>query len=83
MALASASMRSVQVKNVPEDVHRVLRRRAAAVGQSQQEYLLALLVEHARHPTLAEAFERINRDSGSGLTLEFAVETIRADRDSR
>jgi plasmid stability protein len=76
-------MRSVQIKNVPDDVHQVLRQRAAKAGQSQQEYLLALLVDHARQPTLAEAFERIDRESGSRLTLEFAVETIRADRDSR
>jgi len=76
-------MATVQIKNVPTEVHRVLRRRAAAAGQSQQEYLLGLLVDHARHPTLAEAFERINRESGSGLTLAFAVETIRADRDAR
>ncbi len=76
-------MRSVQIKNVPDDIHRVLRRRAAIAGKSQQEYLLGLLVEHARQPTLAEVFERINQHSGSTMTLEFAAETIRADRDAR
>ena len=76
-------MRSVQIKNVPDDVHQVLRQRAAKAGQSQQEYLLALLVKSARTPTLDEVFDRIDRDSGSRLTLEFAVESIRADRDSR
>jgi plasmid stability protein len=76
-------MPNVQIKNVPEDVHRVLRARAAKAGQSQQEYLLAVLVDVARTPTLDEVFERIDRDSGSRLTLEFAVETIRADRDAR
>lgn len=76
-------MRSVQIKNVPDDIHQVLRRRAAIAGKSQQEYLLGLLVEHARQPTLAEAFERIDWESGSRVTLQFAVEAIRADRDSR
>jgi len=76
-------MANVQIKNVPEETRRVLRERAAKAGQSQQEYLLALLVDAARTPTLEEIFERIDRDSGSRLTLEFAVEAIRADRDSR
>ena len=33
-------MPGIQVKNVPDDVHAVLRRRGAASGQSLQEYLL-------------------------------------------
>jgi plasmid stability protein len=45
-------MPSVQVKDVPEDVHATLRRRAAVAGQSLQEYLLARLVNEARSPTL-------------------------------
>jgi plasmid stability protein len=76
-------MATVQIKNVPDDVHRVLRQRAAKAGQSQQEYLLALLVDAAQQPTLDEVFDRIEQRSGSGLTLQFAVEAIRADRDSR
>ena len=31
----------MQIKNIPEDVHRVYRRRAAEAGQSLQEYMLA------------------------------------------
>jgi antitoxin FitA len=76
-------MRSVQIKNVPDDVHRVFRQRAAKAGQSQQEYLLALLVDAARKPTLDEIFERIGQRSGGRLSLAFAVEAQRADRDSR
>ncbi len=38
-------MPSIQIKNVPADVHRVLRRRAADEGMSLQEYLLAKLTE--------------------------------------
>jgi plasmid stability protein len=76
-------MRSVQIKNVPDDVHRVLRRRAAVAGKSQQEYLLGLLVDAARKPTLDEIFERIGQRSGGRLSLAFAVEAQRADRDAR
>lgn len=76
-------MATVQIKNVPDDVHRVLRQRAAKAGQSQQEYLLGLLVGHARTPTVTEVLERVGQRSGGRLSLAFAVEAQRADRDSR
>jgi antitoxin FitA len=76
-------MPNVQIKNVPTETHRVLRERAAKAGQSQQEYLLGLLVDAARTPTLEEIFERIDQRTGGDVSLAFAVETIRADRDSR
>jgi hypothetical protein len=77
-------MPSVQIKNVPEDVHRTLRARAAASGQSLQELLLALLVEEARFESPAEVFDRIDREGSGGLMpLADAVALIREDRDSR
>ena len=77
-------MPSVQIKNVPPDVHRVLRERAAAAGQSLQEYLLGLLVEEARHGTLAEVLDRIDREgAGGSMPLDVAVALVREDRDSR
>ena len=76
-------MPSIQVKDVPEDVHAVLRRRAAAAGQSLQEYLLARLREDAETPTIDELFERIEHRTGGRIGFGVAVEAIRADRDSR
>lgn len=76
-------MATVQVKNVPPEVHRVIRRRAATAGQSQQEYLLGLLVDHVRKPTLDEILARVEQRSGGRVTPAFAVEAQRADRDSR
>jgi antitoxin FitA len=73
----------MQIKNVPDDVHRVLRQRAAKAGQSQQEYLLALLVDQARTPTLDEIFERVEQRSGGSISLAFAAAAQRADRDAR
>ena len=55
-------MPSVQIKNVPEQTHAVLRRRAAQANQSLQEYLLARLVEEAldrADKVLVEGRERI------------------------
>lgn len=76
-------MATVQIKNVPTDVHRVLRQRAAKAGQSQQEYLLGLLERHARTPTVAEVLARAGQRSGGRLSVAFAVEAQRADRDGR
>jgi antitoxin FitA len=77
-------MPSIQIKNVPPDVHRILKSRAAEEGMSLQEYLLAKLTEEARQPTPKEFWERVGQRTGGGsLTLKEAVEYIRAERDAR
>jgi antitoxin FitA len=76
-------MPSIQIKNVPPDVHRTLRRRAAEAGMSLQEYLLAELTEQARRPTLEEVLEEAGRQTGGRLSAAEAVRFIREDRDSR
>lgn len=73
-------MPSVQIKNVPPDVHKVLRRRAAAAGQSLQEYLLAELTRQAEAETLEEVLDRAGGRSGGLLGFDFAAESLRADR---
>lgn len=76
-------MPNIQIKNVPADVHRVHRVRAAEAGQSLQEYLLAKLTEDASKPTLEELFREIERDPGGGRApTEDVVGIIRADRES-
>lgn len=76
-------MPSIQIKNVPDEVHAVLRRRAAAAGQSLQEYLLAELTRATRTPTVAEVVERIGHRSGGRLGFRQAEKLVRDDRDSR
>jgi hypothetical protein len=76
-------MPSVQIKNVPVHVHRVLRRRAGQAGQSLQEYLLSRLVEDAGRPTLDEVLRRVGDRSGGSVPLAEAERTIRAERDAK
>lgn len=76
-------MPSIQVKDVPDDVHATLRRRAAAAGKSLQEYLLARLTEDARTPTLEEVLDRASGRAGGRAPLKRAVRAIRAERDAR
>ena len=51
-------MPNIQVKNVPPEVHAVLRERAAKNHQSLQEFILETLIEVASTPTDGEFFER-------------------------
>lgn len=81
--LQNGSMPNIQIKDVPSEVHTVLRLRAALAGQSLQEYLLAQLTQAASQPTLDEVLARIEHRSGGSLTEEAAVEAIRGDRDRR
>ena len=74
---------SIQVKDVPEEVHAVLRRRAAQAGQSLQEYLLARLRLEAETETVDEVLARIAHRSGGRVTFARAVRTVRAERDAR
>jgi antitoxin FitA len=76
-------MPSVPIKDVPDQTHAVLRKRAAAAHQSLQEYLRARLIEEASEPTLDEVLDRAGGRSGGSVPLKDAVQTLRADRDRR
>jgi antitoxin FitA len=75
--------KNIQIRNVPDEVHEVYKRRAAAAGKSLQEYLLWDLSDRAGRLTMDEAMARIDRHRrGSTVTLEDIVEAIREDRES-
>jgi antitoxin FitA len=76
-------MPSVQIKDVPADIHAVLRQRAAAAHQSLQEYLLSRLIAEASQPTLEEVLDRAGGRSGGAVPLKSAVRTLRNDRARR
>jgi len=76
-------MPSLQIKGVPPEVHRVLRRRAAETGQSLQEYMLARLVEQARQPTLDEVLARAADRAGGSVPLARAASALRTERYAR
>lgn len=76
-------MPSIQIKDVPEETHAVLRRRAAAAHQSLQEYLRSRLIEEAGSPTLDEVLARAGGRAGGSLPFAAAVDAVRDDRDRR
>jgi plasmid stability protein len=76
-------MPSVQIKDVPDETHAVLRRRAALAHQSLQEYLLTKLIEEASTPSLDEVLERAGGRAGGSLSFRDAVKAVHGDRDRR
>jgi plasmid stability protein len=52
-------MATIQIRNVPEDVARTFKVRAANAGQSLQEYLLSFLVDEAAKPPIEELLARL------------------------
>jgi antitoxin FitA len=77
------SMPNVQIKDVPEHTHAVLRRRAAAAHQSLQEYLRSWLIEEASHPTIEEVLTRAGGRAGGSAPFIDAVESVQDDRAGR
>jgi antitoxin FitA len=49
----------IQIRHVPDDLHRRLKARAATAGQSLSDYLLSELRHLAEQPTIEEFFERL------------------------
>ena len=72
----------LQVRNVPDDVHAELRRRASAAGMSLSEYVGRELRKVAATPSLEDLFARAEARGGH-LGLTEAAEIIRAERDAR
>jgi len=72
----------LQVRNVPDDVHAELRRRAAVAGMSLSEYVGRELRRLAAAPTLEELFARAETRGGH-FSLREAAEIVRAERDVR
>lgn len=73
-------MKVIQIRNVPDEVHRTLRTRAAAAGMSLSDYLLDELVRVADRPAIADVLARASRRSG-GATAHAIVDAVRTGRD--
>jgi plasmid stability protein len=72
----------IQIRNVPDDMHRKLKSRAAMAGMSLSEYLMAELRLVAERPTLAEMRARLAERMPVYPSISPA-EILRAERDRR
>ncbi|HUY52555.1 MAG TPA: hypothetical protein VMV92_43785 [Streptosporangiaceae bacterium] len=62
-------MPNLLVRDVPEDVHAALQRRAERRGQSLQQFLAGELRRLAERPSVDEVLDRIEGRSGNGLAF--------------
>ena len=74
--------RMVQIRHVPDDVHRKLKSRAALAGMTLSAYLLREITALAEQPTFEEVFAGIDRD-GPALDGIDVAELIREGREER
>jgi plasmid stability protein len=73
-------MSNVLVRDIPEDIHAALQRRAERRGQSLQQYLAGELRRLAERPSLEEVLDRIDRREGGRVGLAQAVEDLAEER---
>lgn len=72
----------IQIRNVPDEWHRILKIRAAEQGTSLSEYLLREIIQHASRPSMQEALAAILREEPVTAGPDGA-QTIREMRDGR
>jgi plasmid stability protein len=70
----------IQIRNVPDALHRQLKSRAALAGMSLSEYLLSEIREVAERPTIEELRERLARRPPVTPSVAPA-QAVRAERD--
>jgi antitoxin FitA len=72
----------IQVRNVPDGVHRTLKAQAAMAGMSLSDFLLAEMRHLAERPSVAELRERMRHRSRIAEPPS-AAEAVRRERDAR
>jgi antitoxin FitA len=72
----------IQIRNVPEALHRKLKARAALLGRSLSDYLLEGIAELAERPSVEEWRARLASRPPLDLGRE-TVELLRAERETR
>jgi plasmid stability protein len=72
----------IQLRGVPDDLHRTLKARAASQGQSLSEYLIGEIRAIADRPTPAEMRYRLLHRTPVRVR-ESAARAVRAEREGR
>ncbi len=69
----------IQMKNVPDELHDELRRRARRSGMTVRDYVIALIERDQSRPTFGEWLEEVAADEPVALARS-AAEAVRAGR---
>jgi antitoxin FitA len=73
--------KTIQLRNVPDDLHRKLKSRAAMDGRSLSDYIIREIRQLEEKPTMREMMERLARRKPIHLKTS-PVEILRASRDA-
>jgi hypothetical protein len=73
-------MANLLVRDLPDDVHAALQRRAKREGQSLQQYVARELTRIAARPSLAEVLDRIEEHHSGMVGLTRAAEDLAEER---
>jgi antitoxin FitA len=74
-------MKMIQVRNVPDDLHRSLKERAAREGTTMSDLILGELPRLAHKPSPEQLLERVRKRAP--VPGSPAAELIAAERDRR
>ena len=72
----------IQLRNVPDELHKLLTARAALAGKSLSDYLIAEMQRHAEYPTVEELRQRLQARTPVRPSLS-PVQIVREERDGR
>jgi hypothetical protein len=79
---ANHMSKMIQLRHVPDGLHRTLKARAAMAGMSLSDYLLVEIKEIAERPTLGELRDRLH--TRKPVTAEFdSARLVREERQAR
>ena len=80
--MPNSKEKTIQLRNVPDSLHRSLKARAAMAGMSLSDYLLAEIKEIAERPTLGELRDRLH--TRKAVTVPFdSARLVREGREAR
>jgi plasmid stability protein len=71
----------LQIRDLPDELHHILRERAAMRGLSLRQYVIEILQEHCRQPTMDEWLDGLDRLTPVSLSTS-AAEAVRQSREA-
>jgi plasmid stability protein len=72
----------IQIRNVPDELHRMLKARASLEGKTLSDYLMEEIRQLAERPTIGDLRARLAKRSRVTLSVPTS-NAVRAERDTR
>ncbi len=72
----------VQIRNMPDSIHRIAKARAAMAGMSLSDYLLREVKKLLERPTMEEVLARLDKREPVSAQVS-AADILREEREAR